>query len=642
MDIRCKDGVGKAWLWAASVAAMAASSSAVPDEWAYYGRDAGNTRYSPLTQITVENVRRLQPAWTFHTGDISDRLRGTRRSGFETTPLAIGDRLYLTTPFNRVIALDAASGRQLWAYDPRIEQALPYDDGLVNRGLASWRDPTAVGRPCAVRLFEATLDARLVALDAASGTPCGDFGTGGQVDLTDVANYHPGWYHMTSPPVVVDGVLVVGSSIGDNTRAEMPDGIVRGYDARTGRLLWKWEPLERPAGVSPAAWKTGAANAWSILGADTQRHLVFVPTGSASPDYYGGLRPGDDRWANSVVALDPRSGRLVWGFQLVHHDLWDFDTASAPLLTSITLNGRRTPVVVAGNKSGMLYVLDRSTGKPALPIEERAVPQSDVPGEVTSPTQPFPVTLPPLAPQSLAPEAAWGLNDADRSACQATLKRLSGVTVFTPPSLKGSLSVPGPYGGINWSGFAWDAKHGRLIVAASNFPFTVQLVPADSFAAGHHGDFPSDDWSPQTGAPYGMSRGFVRAPSGMPCVPPPWGELVSVDLPSGKIAWRRALGSMDEPFPGIGAHATGSVILGGPIVTAGGLIFIGGTMDRRFRAFSADTGEELWSAGLEASGHALPITYEVHGRQFVVIAAGGHTRITEEAQSDGLVAFALP
>jgi membrane-bound PQQ-dependent dehydrogenase (glucose/quinate/shikimate family) len=629
------------WLSVATLAACAANGHATADDWPFYGRDAGNTRYSPLDQITVDNVGRLRLAWTFHTGDVADRTRGTKRSGFETTPLVFDGRLYLTTPFNRVIALDASSGSELWAYDPKIDKTLPYDDGLINRGLASWRDPAAAGRPCALRLFEATLDARLVALDAASGMPCSDFGTAGQVELTDVAHYRPGLYHMTSPPIVIDGVLVVGSSIGDNTQAEMPAGVVRGYDARSGKLLWRWEPLQRPAGVAPGAWKTGAANAWSILGADPQRHLVYVPTGSASPDYYGGLRPGDNRWANSVVALNPKTGRLVWGFQLVHHDLFDYDSAAPPVLTSLTLNGQRRSVLVAGNKSGMLYVLDPSTGKPVLPIEERAVPQSTVPGEVSSATQPFPVTLPALAPQSLEPRTA-GLDDTDRSACRDTLEKLSGTTVFSPPSLQGALSVPGPYGGINWSGFAWDAKHERVIVPVSNFPWVVQLVPADQFAAGRRGDFPEDDSNPQTGTLYGMVRGFLRAPSRLPCAPPPWGELVALDLANGKIAWRRPLGTFEEPFPGVGKRAAGSVIFGGPIVTAGGVVFIGGAMDRHFRAFSSETGEELWSTELGASAHATPITYEVNGKQFVVIAAGGHTRITEEAQSDALVAFALP
>jgi quinoprotein glucose dehydrogenase len=633
-----------ALLWAATVAACIVNCPATADDWPYYGRDPGNTRYSPLDQITVENVRQLRPAWTFHTGDIADRSRGTKRSGFETTPLIIDGRLYLTTPFNRIIALDASSGRELWAYDPKIDKTLPYDDGLINRGVASWRDSdsAAAHRPCALRLFEATLDARLLALDAASGMPCSDFGTAGQVDLRDVADYRPGLYHMTSPPIVLDGVLVVGSSIGDNTQAQMPAGVVRGYDARSGKLLWRWEPLQRPAGVAAGGWKTGAANAWSILSADPQRHLVYVPTGSASPDYYGGLRPGDNRWANSIVALNPKTGRLVWGFQLVHHDLFDYDSAAAPMLTSLTLSGQRRSVLVAGNKSGMLYVLDPSTGKPVLPIEERAVPQSTVPGEVSSQTQPFPATLPALAPQSVELRDAGVLSDADRSACQNVLEKMSGVTVFSPPSLQGALSVPGPYGGMNWSGFAWDAKHEHVIVPVSNFPWVVQLVPADEFAAGRHGDFPADDSNPQTGTPYGMARGFLRAPSGLPCASPPWGELVSVDLANGEIAWRRPLGTLEEPFPGVGERAAGSIIFGGPIVTAGGLVFIGGTMDRRFRALSAENGEELWSVTLPASAHATPVTYEVDGKQYVVVAVGGHTRITEEAQSDALMAFALP
>jgi quinoprotein glucose dehydrogenase len=629
-------------IWLAAVCALVVSANASADEWPSYGRDAGNTRYSPLTQITSGNVAQLQPAWTFHTGDISDGRHGSRRSGFETTPLVLDGRIYLTTPFNRVIALDAATGRKLWAYDPQVDQKLPYGDGLINRGLASWRDPAPAGHPCPVRLFEATLDARLVAVDAATGAECSDFGTHGVVDLRGVRNYIPGLYHMTSPPVVLDGVVVIGSAIDDNFKAEMPDGVVRGYDVHTGELLWSWEPLERPAGIAPERWKSGAANAWSILSADPQRHLIYVPTGSASPDYYGGLRPGDNRWADSVVALSPKTGKRVWGFQLVHHDLWDYDTAAAPLLTPMNLHGRRTPALVAGNKTGMLFVLDPATGKPLLPIEERPVPQSSVAGEMTSPTQPFPVTVPTLAPQSLSPEEAWGLNEPDRRACQEVLKSMSGTAMFSPPSLEGIAAIPGNVGGINWSGFAWDARHERLIVAVTNLPMEVKLIPIDRFAAGERGGFRLDDTGSQAGTPYAMVRGALKAPSGMLCAPPPWGELVAVDLAGGKIVWRRPLGTVEEVFPGIGSQAAGSLVLGGPIVTAGGLIFVGGTMDRRFRALAADSGQELWSAALPASAHALPITYEVDGRQFVVIAAGGAAKFDEEVQGDAVVAFALP
>lgn len=625
--------------WLIAVPVCIPALRVLAGDWVAYGHDPQGTRYSPLTQIKPENVARLKPAWTFHTGDVSDIGNKDGRSGFETTPLVIEGRLYLTTPFNRVIALDARNGKQLWSYDPDIDHNLPYGDGLINRGLAAWRAPGRL-RECGLRLFEATLDARLLALDARTGRPCGEFGRGGSVNLRDVANYREGHYHMTSPPVVLDGVVVVGSAINDNERVEMPSGVVRGYDARSGKLLWKWNPVRRPAGISPDAWRTGAGNAWSVMTADPERHLIYVPTGSASPDYYGGLRPGDNRWANSVVALDPRTGRLVWGFQLVHHDLWDYDTAAAPLVTTLPLNGKPTPALIAGNKTGMIYVLDPSTGKPVLPIEERPVPQSSVPGERTSPTQPFPATIPPLVRQTLAADDVWGLNDSDRAACAKELGEARTLSIFTPPRVRPGLAVPGNIGGINWSGFAWDVQRHRLIVAVSNLPYRTQLVEAGA-GNGARADFRGETGL-QRGAPYAIARTPFKSPSGMPCVPPPWGELVAVDLAQGKVAWRTPLGSMDEVWPGIGKVAPGSVMLGGPIVTASGLIFVGGTIDRRFHALSAETGKELWSAMLPASAHAQPITYSVDGRQYVVVAAGGSAVISEEALSDTLIAYALP
>jgi quinoprotein glucose dehydrogenase len=623
----------------AAAAGTSLGLTAQADEWSAYGRDAGGTRFSPLTQIDETNVAGLKPAWTFHTGDIADGSQSPR-SGFETTPLLMDGRLYLTTPFNRILALDPASGRQLWAYDPAIDRKQPYGDGLINRGVAAWRDPKAAGKVCALRLYEATIDARLVSVDAATGKPCAGFGTDGQVSLRQVENYRAGAYHMTSPPVVVNGVVVVGSAIDDNSRAEMPDGVVRGFDARTGALKWSWRPLERPPGVAPQAWKTGAANAWSILASDPKRGLVFLPTGSASPDYYGGLRPGDNRWANSVVALNVRTGKLVWGFQLVHHDLWDYDTAAAPLATTVKLKGRKTPVLIAGNKTGMVYVLDPATGKPVIPVEERGVPQTDVAGEVTSPTQPF-STLPGLAPAMIAADKAFGLTEADRKACSAALAELSGTSLFTPPSLAGALAIPGNVGGINWSGFAWDAKSERLIVSVTDLPFTVRLIPEAKFQSGDKGDLRSET-TLQRGTPYAVSRAPLQGPSGAPCIPPPWGELVALDLAKGSIAWRTPLGSLEELAPGIGKVAKGSVVLGGPIVTGGGLVFVGGTLDRRFRAFSVATGQELWAAELPASAQATPMTYEFSGKQYVVVAAGGSAKITEQVQGDAVIAYALP
>jgi quinoprotein glucose dehydrogenase len=624
----------------AAVLALTAGAAGA-DEWSAYGRDPQGTRFSPLTQVTPVNVAGLKPAWTFHTGDISDGKQGGPRSGFETTPLFLDGRLYLTTPFNRVIAVDPTTGKQLWSFDPKVNTKAPYGDGLINRGLAAWRDPKAGKGPCALRLYEATLDAQLVSVDAATGQPCASFGAAGVVSLRDVARYRIGAYHMTSPPIVVDGVVVVGSAIDDNSRAEMPSGAVRGFDARSGKLLWTWEPLIKPGGVADSAWKTGAGNAWSILSADPKRHLVYVPTGSASPDYWGGLRPGDNRWANSVVAIDARNGKLRWGFQLVHHDLWDYDTAAAPLVTQFKIKGRMTPAVIAGNKTGMVFALDPETGKPVLPVEERPVPKSTLPGELSSPTQPFPTATPPLVPQALSAVDVWAISDGDRKWCAAQINAMSGSAMFSPPSEAGTLAIPGNVGGINWSGFAWDAGNGRLIVSVSNLPAKVRMIPADKFTVGDHGDLRAET-TMQQGTPYAMSRDFLRAPSGLPCIKPPFGELVALDLSAGKVAWRVPLGSLEEVAPGVGKIAPGSILLGGPIVTASGLIFVGGTMDHTFRAFSAETGKMLWSAELPASAHATPITYEANGKQYVLIAAGGGAKIDEERQGDAVVAYALP
>jgi len=621
------------------------SQAAVPEpagDWPVYGHDAGGMRYSPLAQINRDNVNQLQVAWTFHTGDISNGGDDRKRSGFECTPILVDGTLYITTGFNRVIALDPETGRQRWAYDPFVDLTTAYGDGLINRGVSAWLDPERpAGKPCHRRIFEATLDARLLALDSATGKPCADFGEDGQVSLRSVPRYVGGWYHMTSPPAVIDGLVVVGSAIDDNARAEMPGGVVRAFDARTGALRWKWDPIPPDTSASSEgkkAWETGAANAWSIMAVDSERHLVFVPTGSASPDYYGGLRPGDDKWADSVVALHSQTGEMAWGFQLVHHNLWDYDTASPPLLATIEHDGQRVPVVIQGNKTGFLYVLDRDTGKPLFPVEERPVPQSDVPGEVSSPTQPIPSAPPALVPQKLPADEAWGLTTEDREGCRTMLQSFRNEGIFTPPSLKMSLAIPGNVGGMNWSGSAFDPERGLLVVNTNNFPTKVRLIPGDQFdqarRAGEHGEY-----TRQAGAPYGMFRTPLLSPKlHLPCGPPPWGTLTAVEVAAGKIRWQVPLGSFSS-FPGIPA---GTLSLGGPIVTASGLVFIAGTFDPYIRAFDIETGKELWKAKLPASGHATPMTYRWNGKQYLVIAAGGHAKIEEQPLSDSLVAFALP
>lgn len=619
------------------------------DDWPFYGHDAGGMRYSPLAQINRGNVANLRVAWTFHVGDISDGTGGKKRSGLETTPILVDGTLYLTSGFNRVFAIDPETGAQRWVYDPQIDITGKYGDGLINRGVAAWLDPKrAKGKPCRTRIFEATLDARLIALDGATGKPCADFGDSGQVSLRDVARYIPAMYHMTSPPVVIDDLVVVGSAIDDNARAEMSSGVVRAFDARTGALRWKWEPLP-PNDTGPTtpgagkAWRTGAGNAWSVMAVDPKRDLVFVPTGSASPDYYGGLRPGDNKWADSVVALRGETGEFVWGFQLVHHDLWDYDSASPPLLATLRHEGKSVPVVIQGNKTGFLYVLNRDTGTPIFSVEERPVPQSDVPGETTSPTQPFPSAPPAVVPQKLSADDAWGITPEDREVCRNLIAGLRNDGLFTPPSLHGSLSVPGNVGGMNWSGYAYDPHNGLLVVNTNNLAAKMGVIPRDKYWEEVLRNAEDADYTQQTGAPYGMFRTFLFAKvHHLPCAPPPWGTLTAVDMAKGTIRWQVPLGSFS---PGNPAVPMGAPSLGGPIVTAGGLVFIAGTMiDPSFRAFDVESGKELWKFQLPTSGGATPMTYQLRksGKQFVVIAAGGHQGVAEEARGDSIVAFTLP
>jgi quinoprotein glucose dehydrogenase len=633
-----------------------ASNAAMPTtaDWPVYGGDAGGTRHSPLAEITPANVSHLQVAWTFHTGDVSDgsQTHGWKTS-FQATPLVVDGTLYFPSPLGRVFALDPETGVQRWVYDTKLDRTGRYSES-TSRGVATWLDPRRKdGEPCRRRILYATLDARLFALDARTGEPCADFSNGGFVDLKrGMGAERLGEYQITSPPAVIGERVVVGSAISDNQRTNAPSGVVRAFEVRTGAQLWAFDPIPRDS-RDPAAktWeddsarRTGAANAWSILSVDEARDLVFVPTGSPSPDYYGGERKGDDRYANSVVALRGSTGQVVWSFQVVHHDLWDFDVPAQPVLVTLKRDGVDVPAVVQATKMGLLFVLHRETGAPLFPVEERPVPASDVPGEQASPTQPFPVAPPPLVPQRLRPEDAWGVTPWDRSRCRDAIAKLRNEGIYTPPSLRGTLAFPGIAGGTNWGSVAFDPERRLVLVNTTRAAFQVTLVPRDEFQARRERerDDHTLEFAPQAGTPYGMVRGPVLSPLGMPCNAPPWGALSAIDLSDGTVRWEAPLGTPRDLAPIPIWFATGTPNLGGPLSTAGGLVFIGAAMDDYLRAFDVETGRELWKARLPAGGQATPMTYRVRpdGRQFVVIAAGGHGKLGTRL-GDALVAFALP
>ena len=644
------------------VASSGAAGNAGDVEWTHYGNDAGGQRYSPLTQINRDNVGQLKIAWLYHTGDVSNGGKDISKSGFEDTPIVVDGVMYISTPFCRVIALDPQTGREIWSYDPQIRKDTTYSEGFINRGVSSWLDPTRKsGETCRRRIFIGTIDARLIALDAASGKLCTDFGADGQIDLrAGIKNIerigYYGEYEETSPPAVIDDLVVVGSGIGDNRAVYEPLGTVRAYDVRSGKLRWSWNPIPQDAG-DPAwtHWKpedaqaTGAANAWAPISVDPDNQLVFLPVGSASPDYYGGARRGSDLYADSVVALHAKTGALAWYFQTTHHDLWDYDNPAQPVLCTIQKDGKAIPALVQPTKRGELFLFNRISGEPLFPIDEKPVPQSDVPGEQTSPTQPFPEAPPPLVPQSVSADDAHGVMYFDRKRCQEEMAKLRNQGIFTPPSLDGTLQVPGNTGGMNWSGAAYDQPRQWIVANVNNLLAEVHLVPrADLEERINNSRGFGIEFAPQRGTPYGMSRVFMRSKfPGEPCNPPPWGSLVAVDVAAGQIKWSVPLGDpsafarAEQHLPLPDRHL-GFPSLGGAIVTAGDLVFIAGNLgDPHFRAFDVDTGKLLWTGELPAAGNATPMTYEIGGKQYVVIAAGGHAKF-DSTRSDALVAFALP
>jgi len=639
--------------------------------WTHYAGDPGGQQYSPLDQINVDNVGQLEVAWQYRTGELKRRTRFQNVTAkVQVNPIllpdAAGGHLVICTPFNRVIALDPKHGRERWVFEPDIKivgYSTPEDpSGLKTaafancRGVSYWKDPQADGdTACSHRILMATHDLRLYALDASNGQLCADFGERGIVNVEPtILNAQPpaviGEVKFPSPPVIVNGLVIVGSSVRDNHRWNAPSGAIRAFDVRSGKPAWTFDPVPRdPSDPAYREWtpesarNTGGGNVWGFMSVDEERDLVFLPTSGPSPDFYGGTRPGDNRYADSIIALQGATGKVVWHFQTLHHDVWDYDNAAQPTFIELKKNGKPFPAVIQATKTGMLFIFHRETGEPFFPIEERPVPQDGVPGEVLSPTQPFPIKPPPLVQHSFGPDEFWGMTFIDRGQCREKYKDSRTGPIFTPPSVEGTIVVPSTAGGVNWGGVAVDPVGKILYTKVLRMAHFVQLIPLEELEdpGASSAENMMGTPAPLLGTPYALKQGPVVSPMFTPCTSPPWAAVLAVDLQAGKILWQSTLGTLDTLMPVPIPLKWGTAAFSGPIITAGGLLFIGATQDDSFRAFSLATGEELWATKLPTGAFAMPMTYEIDGRQFVVIASGGHPFIYQ-FPGDYLTAFALP
>jgi len=632
-------------------AAAATLPTAPGGDWTAFGRDPGGSQHSPLASINVKNVGQLKQAWVHRTGDFKDAPLPKGGTVLQTTPLHANGSLYLCTPWNKVFAIDPVSGKTRWVFDPhRVDpktgKALSPPILMAGRcrGVAYWQPAAAAparATACAKRIFKNGEGGRLYALDADTGALCPDFGA---------AKGHPGWvWHEdydnrgegfsgspSSPPAILGDLVIIGNSTNDGL-SNARDGFIRAFDVRSGELRWEWSPI--PA---DKASQTGAANVWSTISVDTARNLVFVPTTSPSTDYYGGGRQFDIPMSNSIVALDGATGKVAWHFQTVRHDLFDYDLVGHPLLVDIRRGGKTIPAALLQTKMGWLFGFDRGTGAPIWPIVDRPVPPTDVPGDRASPTQPVPTGIAPFARQTMKREELFGLTPLDKLACQRTFDNARYDGMYTPPSVKGSILFPSALGGGNWGGASYDPKSNLLVIKAENLATLIKIVPKKDQKG--EDATPGVDYltRPLVGTPYKVEGELFQSPLGIPCTPPPWGTLAAIDLDSGKLKWQIPLGQVKRAGVTIPDGAGwGSPNVGGPITTAGGITFIGATMDSRLRALETVTGKELWSAELPVPGMAVPMTYAVNGRQYVVIAAGGNAQVGTKI-GDYLIAFALP
>ena len=609
--------------------------------WDSFHGQLNAQKYSPLTQITADNVGKLTKVWEFHTGDVSDGKGDTPATVWSATPIFANDTLYIGTPFDRLIALDPGTGKEKWHYDTKSSRKALTQPVLKNRGVSYWQAKNPVtGEACQKMVYMGTVDGKLFALDADSGKPCSGFANNGVLDLNQWNTVNAKYpLSVLQPPTVVGNHLLVGWAGKDWAYAEAPPGTVFSVNAQTGKLEWTFEAI--PAEIRK---RTGTANVWTHMSADEANGLVYLPVSSPSPNYWGGNRVDAIPLGTSTTALDINTGKVVWSRQWVHHDVWDYDINSAPTLMDITVDGKQIPALIQATKQGFLFVVNRLTGEDVWPIEERPVPQGDgsVQGEVLSPTQPFPTKPAPLLDQSKKPEI-WKLADiVGGGQCSRLWDNLTYEGMYTPPTTKGegTLTYPDSAGGVQWGGVAFDPQKQIAIVNTSHIVQYVKLYSREDYDNADKDSGNESGFAPQEGAPYGMRLLVASNWLGMPCWQPPFGEIVALDMHTGDVKWRRPVGASQQ-YGFFMPESWGSPTIGGPAVTAGGVIFIGASMDAKVRAYSVESGEELWSDQAEAPAVANPSVYEYKGRQYVAFVAGGNT-ILKDQVGDQVVVYALP
>lgn len=626
-------------------------------DWPAYGNTLGGTRYSPLAQITPANVGGLQQAWIYHTTAKTRGGRGGRGGGgLEVTPLMVDNTLYGCTASNAVFALDPVSGKEIWRHEPKGRGA----GHAVCRGVTFFRAPAGTAE-CATRILLGTTDNKLVALDAKTGASCKSFGQDGAVDLNEgLGKFQRGWINPTSPPTIVHGTAVIGDFIVDAQSTKVPSGVIRGYDAVTGAFKWAFDPANPDNHAAPGpgqSYARATPNSWSVSSGDEQLGMVYVPMGNGSPDYYGGYRSANtDRFSSAVVALDADTGAVRWVFQAIHHDLWDYDLAAQPVLVDYPAANGTVPALIQATKTGQVFVLDRRTGKPLLPVTEKPVPVSDIPGEHSSPTQPFSTAMPDFAGASLTEANMWGITPFDQLYCRVKFRQARYEGIYTPLRLGPSVRTPGELGGIDWGSVSVDQGRGILIVNSNKMADYDSLVTRAQADAEHlvvRGSGPRGaantprppPGGAQAGTPYAVHWQAFRDQLGIPCQAPPYGFLTAVDLKSGKILWQHTLGNASNSGPWglkLGLKLPlGVPNIGGSIVTGGGLVFISATQDQYFRAMDEATGNVVWEERLPAGGHATPMSYQgKDGKQYVLIAAGGNGSFGT-ASGDDIIAYRL-